>query len=61
METSPPPKRPWAFLIAVIVASVVISAIVMYLGITGAIGGGIPGTQPPHHSLIPVLATLGGS
>lgn len=45
------PPRPWKFLIVVVVVAVLVSVVVGYLGITGQLGWGIPGTQGPSHSL----------
>ena len=44
---NPSEGRPWTFLVIVILAAVLVSAAVAYLGITGLIGGGIPGTHSP--------------
>lgn len=57
MTDAPEPRRPWGFLIALILLAVVVSAVVGYLGIAGLIGGGIPGTDPPAHG----IATLGSA
>ncbi len=40
------PPRPNTFLIALVVVAVVVASVVGYLGISGKLGGGIPGTKP---------------
>ena len=47
MSAAAPPPLPWRFLILVFVVAVVISATIGYLGVTGHLGWGIPGTSSP--------------
>ena len=65
METpAAPVKTPWTFLIALLVVSIAITAIVIYLGVRGDLGGGIAGTKPPAShstSLLGLLAVLPGT
>ena len=60
-EFSGAPPRPWAFLVVVIVVAIAVSALIGYLGVTGQIGAGIPGTHPGGHSLttLPRLLEVG--
>lgn len=46
-----PVKTPWTFLIALLVVSIAITAVVIYLGVRGDLGSGVAGTKaPPSHS-----------
>jgi hypothetical protein len=45
-EAAPQPL-PWLFFIAAILAAIAIGAILGYLGLTGHLGAGIPGSKPP--------------
>ena len=53
-----PPDRPWGFLIVVVVVAIAVSVVVGYLGITGQLGWGIPGTHSPSQSLAPLWPLL---
>ncbi len=47
MTPTVPPPMPWRFLILVFVVAIAVSVAVGYLGATGHLGWGIPGTTPP--------------
>jgi plastocyanin len=61
VNPSPPPSRPWRFLIAVIVLSTLVSAAIGYLGATGKIGGAIPGSTLGSGSSAPPINCQGGT
>ncbi|MGC2289693.1 MAG: hypothetical protein WA688_07555 [Thermoplasmata archaeon] len=42
-----PPPLPWLFFIVAIVGAVAVGAVLGYLGLTGHLGGGIPGSKSP--------------
>ena len=52
MEIAPPtrprPERPWGFIITLLVIAAVAATVVGYLGVTGRLGGEIPGQSPGH-------------
>jgi hypothetical protein len=45
------PPVPWLFFLMVIAIAIAISVAIGYLGITGAIGAGIPGSRGPSGML----------
>lgn len=54
-EATPP--VPWLFFLIAILVAVAVGAIIAYLGLTGRIGAGIPGSRSPSGGL--VFALLG--
>lgn len=50
MAASEPPSPPVRLFIIVVVIAAVVSITIGYLGITGRLGGGIPGEKPPASS-----------
>ncbi|MGA7861912.1 MAG: hypothetical protein WCB19_08670, partial [Thermoplasmata archaeon] len=42
-----PPPLPWLFFAVAIVAAVAVAALIAYLGLTGHLGAGIPGSKSP--------------
>ncbi|MFZ0830466.1 MAG: hypothetical protein WCB18_08165 [Thermoplasmata archaeon] len=61
-EPSPPPL-PWLFFIVAIVAAVVVGVIIAYLGLTGHLGAGIPGSKSPGGGIVfaPILGLVSGA
>lgn len=53
-----PPPLPWLFFIVAIVAAVAVGALIAYLGVTGHLGAGIPGSSSPKGGIL--FAPLGG-
>lgn len=49
---------PWLFFLVAITAAVAVGALIAYLGVTGHLGAGIPGSSSPKGGLL--LAWLGG-
>lgn len=62
MSSSPTPSaaQPWRFIIVVIVVAVAISFAVGYFGLTGQLGGTIPGTRTGHAGPPPPPSCEGG-
>lgn len=58
-EPSPPPL-PWLFFLVAIAAAVAVGATIAYLGLTGHLGAGIPGSKAPAGglTLLPSLGTF---
>jgi hypothetical protein len=50
-EPAPPPL-PWLFFLVAIVAAVAVGAVIAYLGLTGQLGAGIPGSKSPGGGVI---------
>jgi hypothetical protein len=53
-----PAPLPWLFIVLAIVVAIAVSAVVAYLGITGHLGGGIPGSNSPGNGLRSLPAAL---
>jgi len=64
MPDSPAAPRaptPWTFLIVLVIVSILVSALIAYLGITGRLGGPIPGTRyGPGGLVLAVTGTFAG-
>lgn len=56
-QTDSPPL-PWLFFLVAIVAAVAVGALIAYLGVTGHLGAGIPGSSSPKGGGL--LAPFGG-
>jgi phosphotransferase system glucose/maltose/N-acetylglucosamine-specific IIC component len=58
-EPAPPPL-PWLFFVVAIVMAIAAGAILAYLGLTGHLGGGIPGSSSPGNGLgsLPVVGII---
>jgi len=59
----PAPPLPWVFFIVAIVAAVVVGFIIAYLGLTGHLGAGVPGSKSPGGGIIavPILGLVSGA
>ncbi len=60
MAASPEPASPplpWLFFLVTIVVAAVVGIIIAYLGLTGHLGAGIPGSKSPDGGLValPIL------
>jgi len=50
-EAAPPPL-PWLFFAIAIAVAVAVAALIAYLGVTGHLGAGIPGSKSPTGGMI---------
>jgi hypothetical protein len=57
------PRLPWLFFIVAIIVAVAIGAVIAYLGLTGHIGAGIPGSKGPSGgaAFAPILGIATGA
>ncbi|MCI4353148.1 MAG: hypothetical protein L3K14_07165 [Thermoplasmata archaeon] len=55
---SEPPPLPWLFFLVAIITAVAVGALIAYLGVTGHLGAGIPGSSPPKGGLL--FSPIGG-
>lgn len=55
-EVTPP--VPWLFFLVAIAVAVFVGGMIAYLGVTGHLGAGIPGSKSPSGGI--VLAIIGG-
>lgn len=61
-DSSAPPL-PWLFFIVAIIVAVAVGTIIAYLGVTGHLGAGVPGSKGPAGGLtfIPLLGLISGA
>lgn len=48
---APSPALPWLFFIVTIILSAAVGVVIAYLGLTGHLGAGIPGSKSPAGGL----------
>jgi hypothetical protein len=63
VSTTPAEPLPWLFFLVAIVVAVAVGAAIGYLGLTGHLGAGIPGSKPPSSGLaiVPGLSVAVGA